>query len=72
MSRATGIGQRFSAEFFADAQKSGKTVTMIPPGSTVSCPTAMSRSLGVMVTVALAPAASVPDDGTTLSEPVRP
>ena len=45
---------------------------MIPPGSRVSCPPAMSRSVGVTVTVALAPAASVPDDGATVSSPIRP
>src|SRR5579862_631259 len=44
---------------------------MIPPGSTVSCPAAMKRLLGVTVTVALAPTVSVPDDGTTASSPSR-
>jgi|SRR5579862_1656338 len=44
---------------------------MIPPGSRVSCPPAMSISTGVTVTVVLAPAASVPADGATLSTPIR-
>jgi hypothetical protein len=48
------------------------TVTVIPPGSTVSCPPTVSRSLALTVTVVLAPSASVPDDGATVRPPTRP
>ncbi|HEY6294294.1 MAG TPA: hypothetical protein VIX15_01400, partial [Streptosporangiaceae bacterium] len=48
------------------------TVTVIPPGCTVSCPPTVSRSLAVTVTVVLEPDASVPDDGDTVRPPTRP
>jgi hypothetical protein len=47
------------------------TETVIPPGCTVSCPPTVSRSLAVTVTVVLEPDASVPDDGDTVSPPIR-
>jgi len=46
-------------------------VTVIPPGSTVSCPPSASTLPTTIVTVVLAPAASVPDDGTTITSPSR-
>ena len=45
------------------------TVIVRPPGFTVSCPASATRLVEVTVTVALAPAASEPDDGETLIRP---
>ena len=45
------------------------TVIVWPPGFTVSCPFRATRLVEVTVTVTLAPAASVPDDGVTLRRP---
>jgi len=46
-------------------------VTVWPPGFTVSCPSSASRLVDVTVTVALAPAASDPEEGDTVSLPAR-
>ena len=45
------------------------TVTVRPPGSTVRLPASATTLVEVTVTVALAPAASEPDDGEMLIRP---
>jgi hypothetical protein len=45
------------------------TVTLIPPGSTVSVPPTVSRPLGATVIVVVWPDASVPDDSEMVSPP---
>jgi hypothetical protein len=47
------------------------TVTIRPPGFTVSCPSRATRLVEVTVTVTLAPAASDPEEGDTVSLPTR-
>ena len=47
------------------------TVTVRPPGLTVRLPASATTLVEVTVTVALAPAASEPDDGEMLMRPTN-
>ena len=47
------------------------TVTVRPPGLTVSCPSRATRLVEVTATVTLSPAASAPEEGDTVSLPAR-